>query len=250
MKSIRHRYPPVFAQAIIPVLYLGLVLYVDHVVPGGTIMPALLTLGLLGMSFFLAPRWILMTAVLYALFVGAGFFLPALYRYTSNQVIGGNVPEFSYYLRTITFALVGCFSVLFSNVLRRIRVAHREIDEIISRFPYPLMISGPSGRVTYANKEAEERFGLSGKELDSLDFTRLFAPKNRQHDFYFEYARRFAASETSDAERGQPNPGIIGLEFDGKPFCGDTMMLVSGKRKQLLTIFLELDPDENSGGVI
>jgi PAS domain-containing protein len=225
MKAISHRYPPFSVQAIVTLLYLGLVLLADHIVQGGTITPALLMLGLLGMSFFLGPRWMATTAGLYTFFVGAGFFLPALHRYTSYSSVGGNGTEFSFYLRTITFALVGCFSVLFSIALKKIRTAHREIDEIVSRFPYPLMISGPSGRISYANQGAKERFGLSGKELNGLDFTHLFAPRNRRHDFYFEYVCKFTALQPSESGEGNRNLGIIELEFKGTPFCGDTFLL-------------------------
>jgi PAS domain-containing protein len=240
MKGTAYKYPPTYVQASFPVLYLALAAFTDHLIAGGTITPALLTLGLLGMTFFWAPRWMVFAASLYALCVAGVFFLPPLQHFANSHYYDGRGIEISFILRSSTFALVGCFSILFSIVLKRNRTAHREIDEIISRFPYPLVVSEQSGLITYANKEAEAKFRLPGSPLTGGDFTHLFVPSVRKSDFYFEYALRFNTAKASEiTESG----AILPVEFNGNPLLGDTLLLESGKRKQLLTIFLELDPE-------
>jgi PAS domain-containing protein len=241
MRVTPHRYPPRLVQVIVPILYLGVVLILDHTVPGATIMPALLTVGLLSISFFFDPICISATVVLYTSFVAGGFFMPLLSRYVNPSRSSLAPIEYSHYLRTITFFTVGSFSVLFSIMLRRIRQAQGEVNELVGRFPYPLVISTETGTLSYANKAAEERFGFSCKEASSLDFARLFAPKSSPRDFPYEYAKRFSQHENPEAGGTHSNPALLELEFQGKRIYGDTLPLTTGGRTNLLTIFLETE---------
>jgi PAS domain-containing protein len=230
-------------QLIVPVVYLGVVLYVDHVVPGATILPALLTMGLLSTAFFLHPACVSASVILYTIVVASGFFSPLLARYLNDHPLAPEGIEYSHYIRTLTFFMVGSFSVLFSVMLRRMRKAHQEIDEIIARFPYPLVISTESGTLSYANKAARQRFGLPEKEVGANDFTRLFAPKSAQEHFAYDYAQRVSSPDCSELGGNRADQPILPLEFEGKTFYGDTVPLLSQGRKKLLTIFLEIDTE-------
>jgi hypothetical protein len=210
---------------------------VDHWTPGSTIFPAFSTLGLMGMSLVFRPRWMVLAVLLFSLVVAGVFFKPALHLFLNGNPLNRDHIEFASYARTVTFFLLGCFCVLFSSLLEHFRNSHIEMHELISRFPYPLIISAQNGEITYANRVAKERFYLEGKEGTGVDFTRLFAPKNRQNDFYCDYLDRFVGRDRFKDHLDDSR--IMQLEFEGKPLKGDTLMLVSKRRKQLLTMFLE-----------
>jgi hypothetical protein len=111
----------------------------------------------------------------------------------------------------------------------------------LTRFPYPLVISTEQGYLSYANKAAKERFGFSDIRGPTLNFARLFAPKSPRGNFMYEYAERFSLSENPDAASATSHHSMLSLEFEGRKFYGDTLPLISGSGKKLLTIFLEVD---------
>ena len=211
---------------IIPLLYIVLVPCADHFSPGTTITPALSTLGLLFMSFWLPTSWMIFWVLVYTGLVFGVFHNQTIYDFANRATFLPH--DFSFNIRIISFFSVGLFCIAFSVLLNRSRRTSRELHEILSSIPDPLVTSDAEGRILFANSRMLEKVGLKEHELRGEIYFDRFAPKERQGAIISNYLQRF---------EGCKEPRPLCLEVEGEDFLVETILLSSSAKKSLLTIF-------------
>lgn len=223
---------PMPYQFLIPLLYPVIGIWIDHHIPGSTILPSYFTVGLLAMSLVFSGRLMLLTGVSYSLIMVFVFFDPTIFMFCNHTPIA---IDLSTYARTGTFFLVSAFCILFSYTLQLFRLAHIEMNQIISSIPFPLIISDKWGWIVFANKVAKKHFNFEIIPKLPPTFLDLFTPRGMQkQELHTEYKSLFNPAEDSHAENLPTHQ--LDLEFQGIPMTGNAVLLQSEGQKKLLTM--------------
>jgi PAS domain-containing protein len=216
-------------SALVPALYLALVLFFDWSEPFRTVTPPLCTMGLLCMAALVSPGWMVWWASVYSAVVFAALLDPKIFAILSN---GYQAPEItSHKFRVAGFIATAFFSCVFSFLLTRLRTKRAALSHLIAKMPVPTTVTDSSGRILLLNEEARLLVGIDPDEkLSHRSFFDLFAPTGRQGECISNYIRIF--KNENDA------PDQIDLEVNGVRFVGWVELLESRPR-QLITMLIE-----------
>lgn len=179
-----------------PLLYLVVVIILDHHIHGSPLLPPLLTLGLLILSVLISQGWMIIWAGIYAGTVLVLFFNPCFYAYESC-----NLPppqEAAMYFRPCAFCCVALFTVIFNRLLNKHRKGFSKLHEIIMKFPYPLLITDASGRIIDCNGALSIESRLTKDELLGRSFFDFFSPSEQTGYTIAKYLKLFEQETSSE----------------------------------------------------
>ena len=154
-----------------------------------TLAPLLSIVWLAFLASFLSPRKVLLSTPWYAIL---SFFLLTHWRYsfTSDSLLGlGSVePSFSYsrgIVRSLTVLFAGGLCALLSHQRERLQIAVDEVVTVLTGLPLGVVISNPSGLISFANDHAARILGISTDELvGSSYFSLLNSPSGNTIEKY------------------------------------------------------------------
>lgn len=215
-------------EALLPLVYLILVLWMEHMTPTTTITPFFGILGLTAMAFHLQPRWMTTWAFIYCITVLCVFFEPEWISHKNKAV--PLIDVITPYLRSATFVAGAIMSIVLCHVLDRLRKANSDMRDILKKLSSPIITSDHDGRIHFMNEAAERIMGITAEEALGVSYFDLLAPKEAQGATISNYLRRFEF----------PDPmHPIKLESKGVKYDGQTQLMESMKPKLMMTILSE-----------
>ena len=222
--------PPVLAGILVgfllPLLYCSIVLLFDWRAPFRTVTPPLLTMGLLGMAFFLRPSWMAFWATAYSFVTGSILMNNHLWEAFSNGYIPPETVSHRY--RLAGFLTTAAFSVVFCSVLHRLRAKRESLHHLIEHMPLPVIMSDCDGKILMMNGKARSFLRIpEGTTIADLRYFDLVAPVGMHGKCIAEYLKCF--EETRDHSPQIP------LELQGQPVTGHFEILKT-RPKRLLTM--------------
>lgn len=230
--------PNFLVSFLLPLLFLLAAVAADHFMPGPPITPALCTLALLFMALFLPMPWMAFWSVIYTGVVLLLFHSPSFYYYTGHT---REMPfEAVLDIRAFTFFCVGIFATIFSYLLNKHRKSLAEMDEIITRFPDPIVISDLSGSIVNCNNKVAEQLGVSKEALLGLSYFDYFSPQDFKGGTIAKYLAIF---------EGHSKVSEFKLSLGKQSYLGETLILESPGRKLLLTVFKNPSLPNNDEGL-
>ena len=233
---LRRPVPHFLASLLLPFLYLLAAMTADHFIPGPPITPALCTLALLFMALILPTPWMVLWSVIYTVVVLLLFHSPSLYNYTAHT---RELPfEAVLDIRAFTFFCVGIFATTFSYLLNKHRKSLTEMEEIIARFPDPIVISDLSGSIVNCNNKVLEQLGVGKETLLGLSYFDYFSQQDFKGSTIAKYLALF---------EGYAKASEFKLSLGRQSYLGETLILESSGSKLLLTVFKNQHPPNNEG---
>jgi PAS domain-containing protein len=217
---------PHLLSAVVPSVYLGLVLCFDWAEPFRTVTPPLCAMGLLFMATLLLPLWMCWWATVYSVVVVEVLLNPKLFSFLSNGYVPPEVT--SHKFRVAGFLCTALFCCIFSYLLTKLRRKRAFLNHLIARMPIPVVLSDAQGRILLLNDGARELLGISSEQKNILhSYFDLLAPKSHQGRCISSYIGIF--------KEGTERHDRIELEISGKPVTG-TVELLDSRPKQLITM--------------
>ena len=222
----RRPVPNSLVSFFLPLFYLLAAMTADHFIPGPPTTPALCTLALLFMALILPTPWMVLWSIIYTVVVVLLFHSPSLYNYTAHT---RELPfEAVLDIRAFTFFCVGIFATTFSYLLNKHRKSLTEMEEIITRFPKPIVISDLSGSIVNCNNKVVEQLGISKETLLGLSYFDYFSPQDYKGGTIAKYLVLF---------EGHAKVSEFKLSLGKQSYLGETLILESSGKRLLLTVF-------------
>ena len=226
--------PDVWAWTM-PGLYLAVALYIDHLEPGGTITPFFVVIGLMFMALKFQPMQMIPWAVVYAAVLSGIFLSPQIYSFFSD--IPFHAQSSPRYARAATYWLVCAGFIYLCVILNRLLKSQRELREMLSKIPCPIVASDHNGRILYWNQRLEERLPILADSrklnLIPLSYFDLLSPRENQGRIISSYLQRLESGRTFEA---------LDLSLDGRSVKGKTQLMEWDGKKVLLTIIDDAMP--------
>lgn len=213
-------------EILMPFGLIAGILLLDSLIPGSTVTPFAISIGLLVMAFYLRPATMYCWAVIYCVIIG----LVLLHPEVAVRMNGGGVlsdDRLTQWLRLGHAVCTATLASLLCYFLNKLRGLLSEERDIVSRIPLPVITSDFNGNIRYANIHAVHLLGLKSQTPSGASYFDLLAPKDRHGEFIAEYFKRM---------EGQMIKSPFMLEHDGVPFIGSTQLLATRAPKLMLTI--------------
>jgi PAS domain S-box-containing protein len=216
-----------FWAGLAPLVYLAAVAALDHYISPSTISPAMCSLGLLVMSFWLPMPWMFTWVLIYTAYIFTVFNIPSVYIFTHGKPFAQ--PDISVDFRIFTFFCVGLFCTCFFYLINRLFITRpRDLNDILSCIPEPLVVSDEDGRIVFCNNRVTAILGISELKLKGQSFFKLFVPEGHHGSAVSGYMRLI---EELPLRRSFP------CQLGTATYSGSTILLHSFNQKLLVTIF-------------
>ena len=225
--------PNTFWGWLAPGLYLGTSLYIDYLTPGGTITPFFVVFGLIVMAIRLKPIQMIPWTVIYILAVVLIFTSASVHNIFSHTSFRDQM-SLPRYARAATYVFVGIGFCYLCITLNRLLRVQRELTEMLSKVPCPILASDHNGRILYWNQKVEELLPIlnqsKGQKQKFFSYFDLLAPRENQGKTISGYLQRLENSKA-----GSP----LDLSVAGRPIKGKTQLMDWSGKKIILTILEE-----------
>jgi PAS domain-containing protein len=219
----------VFVGFLLPLLYCSIVLLFDWRAPFRTVTPPLLTMGLLGMAFFLRPSWMALWAAVYSFVTGSILMNIHLWGAFNNGYLPPETVSHRY--RLAGFLTTAAFSVVFCSVLHRLRAKRESLNHLIEHMPLPVIMSDCDGKILMMNAKARTFLRIPETTMiANLRYFDLLAPVGKHGKCIAEYLKCFEGVQNHI-------PGIP-LELHGQAVTGHFEILKT-RPKRLLTMITQ-----------
>jgi len=214
---------------LLPLLYCLIVLLFDWRAPFRTVTPPLLSMGLLGMAFFLRPLSMAIWATIYSVVTGSILMNIHLWGAFSNGYLP---PEtISHRYRLAGFLATAVFSVIFCLVLHRLRSKRESLNHLIEHMPLPVIMSDCDGKILMMNAKARSFLKIPESiMITDLRYFDLLAPKGKHGKCIAEYLKCFEEDPNHFPQ--------IPLELQGQAVTGHFEILKT-RPKRLLTMITQ-----------
>ena len=231
--SIDNKRTNVFWGWIAPGLYLAMALFIDYLTPGGTITPLFVVVGLTVMAMRLKPVQMSPWTIIYVLVVGLIFTCPSIHAIFSHTSFRDQMP-LPRYARAATYLFVGVGFCYLCIILNRLLKSQRELMDMLSKVPCPIVVSDHNGRLLYWNQKMEELIPILGdpkkKKQKAFSFFDLLAPRETQGKTISCYLQRLESNQPLEP---------LDLSVGGRPIKGKTQLMEWSGKKIILTILEE-----------
>ncbi len=213
-------------EILLPFGLIAAILLLDSLIPGSTVTPFAISIGLLVMAFYLRPVSMYCWAVICCVIIAVALLHPEVAaRINGNTVLSND--RLTPWLRLGHAVCTATLASLLCYFLNKLRGLLSEERDIVSRLPVPVITSDFNGNIRYANIHAIRLLGLKSQTPSGVSYFDLLAPKDRHGEFIVEYFKRM---------EGQLINSPFTLEHDGLPFIGSTQLLANKSPRLMLTI--------------
>ena len=219
----------------IPLAYLIAFVVLDSIfLPSTSTAPTFAMAGLLVMALYLRPAEMIIWACIYSAIISVLLY-PHLGKPTADETI---LPDLTPLFRMISFYIGAVMSCFFCQSLARQRVMYRNVTDILSSIPDPIITSDENGVILFSNEPARTLLALPEAHEKRKNYFDLLMPAGHAGKGIAEYLRRF--------EKEAPHSSMP-LEFNGVPIMGKCNLIHSNGKKVLMTM-LSREAQEAQGG--
>lgn len=208
----------------IPLAYLiGFVVLDSFLLPSTTTAPTFAMAGLLIMALFLRPGEMFVWAFIYSAIISV-----LLYPQLGKSITDGTAPhDLTPLFRMISFYIGAVMSCFFCQSLAGQRAIYRNVTDILSSIPDPIITSDENGVILFSNEPARTLLDLPENHEKWKNFFELLMPAGHVGRGIAEYLRRF--------EKDAPHSSMR-LQFNDIPLKGVCKLIHSNGKKVLMTM--------------
>jgi PAS domain-containing protein len=191
--------------------------------PSTTTSPTFAMAGLLIMALYLRPGEMIFWACIYSATISM-LLLPELGKpITDGTALSDLTPLF----RMISFYIGAVMSCFFCQSLARQRVMYRNVTDILSSIPDPIITSDENGVIQLCNDSARTLLALPEDQQKWGNYFDLLMPAGDMGKGIAEYLRRF--------EKDAPH-SLMQLQFKDVTLKGNCKLIHSNGKKVLMTM--------------
>jgi PAS domain-containing protein len=208
----------------IPLAYLiGFVIFDSLLLPSTSTAPTFAMAGLLVMALYLRPAEMIIWACIYSAIISVLLY-PHLGKPTADETI---LPDLTPLFRMISFYIGAVMSCFFCQSLARQRVMYRNVTDILSSIPDPIITSDENGVILFSNEPARTLLALPEAHEKRKNYFDLLMPAGHAGKGIAEYLSRF--------EKEAPHSSMP-LQFKDVPLKGMCKLIHSNGKKVLMTM--------------
>jgi PAS domain-containing protein len=209
---------------VLPSAYLIAFVALDPIfLPNTTTSPTFATAGLLIMALHLRPGEMIIWACIYSSIISV-LLLPELGKpITDGTALSDLTPLF----RMISFYIGAVMSCFFCQSLARQSAMFRNVTDILSSIPDPIITSDENGVIEFGNETARTLLALPEDQKKWGSYFDLLMPAGHAGKGIAEYLRLF--------EKDAPYSSMQ-LQFKDVPLKGKCKLIQSNGKKVLMTM--------------
>jgi PAS domain-containing protein len=208
----------------IPLAYLIAFVVLDSIfLPSTSTAPTFAMAGLLVMALYLRPAEMIIWACIYSAIISVLLY-PHLGKPTADETI---LPDLTPLFRMISFYIGAVMSCFFCQSLARQRVMYRNVTDILSSIPDPIITSDENGVILFSNEPARTLLALPEAHEKRKNYFDLLMPAGHAGKGIAEYLRRF--------EKDAPHSSMK-LQYKDIPLKGMCKLIHSNGKKVLMTM--------------
>ena len=215
-------------KAILPAIYLALILTIDHLKFTTTITPICCVLGLSVMAFHYSPKAMIFWGIIFWIVVAGILGIPRIFFLFDFRNQHFDLP--TNLLRGSGFGITAFICFYISCSLKRLEKKHAELLGILSLIPEPILTSDIHGKIRYANRTAITTLGLPMNLENCASYFDLLAPREKKGTIIARYLKNI--------ESPKNQPEMLELEVDGISIKAMTSQLKTINESFLMTMLL------------